>query len=548
MRRFLLAGSILLAAGCSEDGPLTEVAAGSPLLLDGALAYLDASTSSLVIVDPAGEAGPRRRRKLSRIQVGETPVLARSVPYPDDPARHRVLVVDPGGEQVVLVQDKSGATVPLDVGVPLEALDVSSDGHWAIAYQPDGATPTRSLFAFPNTVAVLDLTTPKATALRLGSSGARPLRAVFAESVRLSNTVSVAGEPTQVTAEVPLALVFVQGGIVPLDLAKGVAGSVVPVTPDADHEVVPAEVLFTNNESDLLSGRLDNIERAFVRTTDGELYVLAISLSSASGANDPSSMDVSVALENIVTPDAYVEDVELYFDDDGRELLLAAAGRELILVDGYTGVATRFAQEQDVDTLVRFTDPTDGRDLALAYSRTTPNSSLLRLDPFGLDQRRSTGVEALHLGARIVSVDVAGDSSRAVLEYDDGRDLGVLDLTRSGDVLDLRFARRLQTRRLSPGGSRLWLVSISPEDDAPHFAEVELGASLATRDVRLDGNGASVGSAGKYLFVDHGDPTGSVTFFPDDDLRRESAIAFTGVIYADLLTVDPPARAVGEEE
>jgi hypothetical protein len=459
-----------------------------------------------------------------------------------------VLVLDPGGEQVLLVEDKSGATVRLDVGVPLEALDVSNDGRWAIVYQPDGATPSRSLFAFPNTVAVIDLTTPSATALRLGSSGACPLRAVFAESVRLSSTVSVAGEPTQVTADVPLGLVFIQGGIVPVDLAKGVAGPLVPLTEDADREVIPAEVLFTNNESDLLSGVLDNIERAFVRTTEGELYVLAISMSPARVTDDPEGMDVIVALENVVTPDARVEDVELYFDESGRELLLAAAGRELILVDGYTGVATRFPQEQRVDTLVRFTDPTDGRDLALAYSRAVPDTSLLRLDPLGLDQRRSTGVEALHLGARIVAVDVAGPASRAVLEYEDGRDLGVLDLTRSGDVLDLRFARRLQARRLSPGGDRLWLVSVSPEDGAPHLAEVEIGAALGTRDVRLDGDGVSVGHTGEYLFVDHGDPTGSVTFFPDDDFRRESAVAFTGVLYADLLTLDPPGQPTGDEE
>jgi hypothetical protein len=354
--------------------------------------------------------------------------------------------------------------------------------------------------------------------------------------------VSVGGEPKQVTADVPLALVFVEGGIVPLDLGKGVAGAMVPLAPEDDRVIVPAEVLFTNNESDLISGLLDNIERAFVRTTAGELFVLSINMSAARVTNDAASMDVVVALENVVTPDESVHDVELFFDEDGRELLLAAAGRELILVDGYTGVATRFPQEQQIDTLVRFTDPTDGRDLALAYSRTSPDSILLRLDPFGLDQRRSTGVETLRLGAPVVAVDVAGSASRAVLQYEDGRDLGVLDLTRAGDVLDLRFSRRLQTRRLSRSGNRLWLVSVSPEDDTPHLAEVELGADLGTRDVRLDRDGLSVGRAGRYLFVDHGDPTGSVTFFPDDDLRRESAVAFSGVLYADLLTLEPPAH------
>ena len=77
----------------------------------------------------------------------------------------------------------------------------------------------------------------------------------------------------------------------------------------------------------------------------------------------------------------------------------------------------------------------------------------------------------LRLGSRVVSVAVVNGASRAVVEYEDGRDLGVLELRRDGAVLDLRFARRLSALSLSPGGERLWLVSESPEDDAPHLAE-----------------------------------------------------------------------------
>jgi len=334
---------LLVLGGCGDRATDIEFAASGPLMLDDAMCYFDPGTSALVVVDPTGGAGTDGDKRLVRLDAGSTPVLARSLRRPDDPSRYQVVVVDPGDEQVLVFRDKRGTVDSLSIGVPLEALDVSSDGRYGLAYQPDGATPSRSLFAFPNTVAVLDLdpATPSATPLQLRTPGAHPLKAVFSGSVRLSAVLDQDGTPRPVTAQVPLALVFVRGGIVPIDLAKGVAGPMLPLTPDADRDVIPAEVLFTDNVGDSLSGTLDNIERAFVRSTAGELYVLSISLSSAVLDDDADAMDVIVALENVVTPDAWVEDTELFFAPSGNELLLAAAGNELILVDGYTGVAAR---------------------------------------------------------------------------------------------------------------------------------------------------------------------------------------------------------------
>ncbi|OGQ91357.1 MAG: hypothetical protein A2289_11355 [Deltaproteobacteria bacterium RIFOXYA12_FULL_58_15] len=541
--RTMILTTMLFSVACGDEPAVEPFSATGPLGLDDALAYFDAASASLVVVDPSGRGGPDGHKRLARLDAGVAPVLARSAIRPDDPARSQVLVVDPGNEQVLVIQDKLGATVRLSIGVPLEALDVSRDGRYGLAYQPDGATPSRSLFAFPNTVAVLDLDprAPSAIALRLGTPGARPHRAVFAEAVRLRTTVDHEGTPTSYTAEVPLALVFVRGGLIPVDLQRAAAGPMVPLTPDADRNIVPAEVIFTNNRGDELSGILDNVERAFVRSTNGELYVLSISLSSRAVLGDTSDMQVLVALENVVTPDAWVHDVELFFGPQGGELLLAAAKDEIILVDGYTGVASRFPQTVAVDHLVRFTDPETGRDMALGFSESSPDYNLLRLDPFGLDERRSTGVEVLRLGSPIVAVDVGHEASRAVVEYADGRDLGVLDLGRGGSVLDLRFARSLSARRLSPAGDKLWLVSVSPEDDAPHLAEVELG-DLYTRDVRLDVDGGAVGRVGRYLWVDHGDKAGAITFFPDDELDRDAAMSFRGVLYTDLFNQPVPQR------
>lgn len=531
----------LLACG---DGDLAAPAGSGPHSLGDALVYLDTTYNDLLIVDPQGRAGAKGKQQIARFDAGEGPVLARSIKDPLDPHGRNLVVLDPAGEQVIIVRDKRGTMDHLPTGLPLEALDTSEDGRFGLAYQPEGATPRRTLFAFPNSVAVLHLTAGEARALplRLGTAGVRPRKAVFSGPIRLSAETATSAGVVSVAESVEMALVFVAGGLVPVDLERGLSGPWVPLTADADREVLPAEVLFTQNRGDDLRGRLDDIERAFVRSNRGELFVLAVSLTQTA-AGTGAGVKAKVTLENIVTPDAIVYDIELFFDADGNALLLAAAGYELVLVNGYTGVAARFPQEHRVDSLVRFVDPGTGEALALGYSRKDPGDTLLRLNPLALDRRRSTAVETLRLGSAFARVEVGDDAARAVVFYDDPHEFGVVELAHKGEVFDIRFANPPSTQSLDSSGRSLLLVSRSPVDNQPHLARVSLELGLQSQEVRLDEPGASVGAIGPWVWVDHGNDYGNVTFFPEADLSRDHAIALRGVLLAHLLDQPPPREA-----
>jgi len=528
MRRLSLVFAFVLSACSGQDH--AALSGSGPFAIDDALAYFDAGTSGIVIVDPAGHAGPASNQMLFRVPAGLTPVTLVSAPRSDDPTRHQLLVADPGRSQVLVYPDKHSHPTSLSIGLPLDAIDVAGNGQWAIAYEPLGTTPTRSLFTFPNTVAVLNLaTTPQtATSLPLGGAGVRPIRAVFADSMRLSALF----DSVSVTRDMPFALVFAKGGLVPVDLSNAVAGQLLPLTTDTTTDVVPAKVLFTNNGGDNIRGTLDNIERAFVRSTAGQLYVIAISLV----ATAPNSVAVAASLENVVTPTVAVQDMALFFAPDGTELLLAAAGNELILVNGYTGVATSFTTTTAIDTLVPYAEPTTGAAKALAYDHLLPAGAFLRLDPVGLETLSAQSIQTVRLATSVATINFSPGSSHAVLNYNDGNDLGVLDLSPGGKVLDLTFANTISARNLTPAGDQLWVVSISPEDNQPYLAAVALGADLAVTQVRLDRSGSTIGNAGAYAWVDHGDASGAITFFPTTvPLNRSAAIDFSGVLYTNLL-------------
>ncbi|MCP5115558.1 MAG: hypothetical protein GY953_32425 [bacterium] len=42
------------------------------------------------------------------------------------------------------------------------------------------------------------------------------------------------------------------------------------------------------------------------------------------------------------------------------------------------------------------------------------------------------------------------------------------------------------------------------------------------------------------MWVDHNDDSGAVTFFPLDDLRRETGETFRGVLLTDIFEAPPP--------
>ncbi len=520
---------VLLSACADQTGPEGEL--GAPIPLDQGVVYLDRGHSSLIYVEPT-QTNSAARLELSRVPAGEQAVLAISAPIPEATGRKRLLVTDAGRAQVLAFDDLHAQPRVVATGVPLEALDLSETGDFAISYQPDGTLPTGSLFAFPNTVAVLDLRAASfgGKAVRLGAGDARPLKAVFAERLQFEALLDFGAGPAPTAVAARLALFFVRGGLVPVDLEHASAGTRIPLSPEPDAAVVPAEVLFTNNAGDDRRGTLDGIERAFVRSTDGEIYVLSLAPTpTASG-----EVRVRLALENLITPASPVSDIELFFRPDGSELLLAVAGEQLVLVDGQTGVASYVSVGAPVDSLRRYREPNTQIDMALAYSHATPSATLWRVEPLDLAAHRASGLTAMHLGSAIADVAVATGDLRAVLHYEDPHEIGVFDLA-TREVLDMRF-NWLSGAVLSERGDCLWMAALS-SDGEPALAEVTLDGALTTRQVALDRGGASIGRVGNFLWVDHADTQGALTVFPYDRLSRDAGVTASGLMLTDLLSV-----------
>ncbi len=510
----------LVACGGPESfsGPLAE-----PVEVDGALLFLDGAESSGVIVDPDGRSGPKGNRSLYRIPLGERASGVFAAPSPDDPSRQQAIVVDPGSQTLFVVRDRRGDTDAIDVGVPLEEVAIAPGGRYAVAFQREGTVSQQTLFSFPNAVAVVDLSvdSPGARTFELGAGGVRP------QAVELSEPFEVeydSGAGLSV-AELQLALVFVQGGIVPIDLLRGESGPFVPLA--AARDTRPVAVEFSNNRGDDNVGRLDGNERAYVRTDDGQLFVLAVS-----AVRSGSGVAPLVALENVVTPDRYVYDFDLFFSDDGRDLLLAAIGSQVVLVDGYTGVAERFDVPGDVRALRAFDDPRSGQRLALGFARAS--DALYRLDPFALDQRRASGIETVLLGATIDGLMVSDRAHRAILTYSGARELGVLDLSADGGLVDLRFASPILAMALQADGEQLLVVGTDPFDYAPRLAAVRLEGGLGAEDVPVAESVRSVGSTARHLWVDH---FNAVTFFPRGRLQSGARIRFEDIDLTQFLTL-----------
>lgn len=512
---------MVLICGCGSTD-LFFASLSEPVEVDGALLYLDTSSSSVILVDPEGRAGPNRNRSLARVQVGERSTRVVPAPSPDAPESAEALVVDPGAQALFVVHDRSGAFTRVDVGLPVDELAVSSQGRYAVAFQREDSTFQQTLFSFPNAVSVIDLGAdpPSAATFELGSGGVRPRAVRFSDPFDIQ--VSNAAELSVATLEI--ALVFVDGGIIPIDLRNGVSGPLVSLSATGD--VRPIDVEFSNNRGDNRVGSLDGAERAYVRGEDGQLFVLSVSAVDIDNTVRP-----LLALENVVTPDRPVFDFELFFSDDGRDLLLAAVGDQVVLVDGETGVAERFPVPGDVRRLRGFMDP--GLQRRLAFGFASGGDAIYRLDPFALDRRRAAGIETIALGAPVADVTVSANSNRAVLMYENQRELGLLDLAGGQDLIDLRFALGIQTMAMEPDGERLLVVGLDPVESQPRLAAVELNG-LGAVDVAVARFVQGVGSTETHVWVNHVD---AVTFFPRNNLTEDSGRVFRDLSYTQILNL-----------
>ena len=517
----LPAGMVAALLGCeSEWFPIEPVTAHAPVEFEGALAFVDAAEGGLVIVDPAASAGESGARRFVRVPLDGRVGSMVSIPNAMEPGRSRVVVTDELKARVHVVSDKTGAVKSASTEIPVDTFLFREDGHYAVAFDKDGDVSGEQFVSFPNAVSVLNLkgTTPEVTVVRAGEARARPAHVAFARPTAFGSE----------TVKVQLALLFVQSGVVALDLAAGTTGRVIPLGSPSD-PMTPAEALFSNNQGDARTGTVDDVERVFVRTVSGRLLVLTVE-PGASGS-------LEVTLDNIVTPQSEVEDIELYYTAAGEPKLLCATRTGVVVVNGYTGVAESFPLSTPISRLASYTEADTGKAMVIAWSAGTHRSRFYLIEPGALRRGRSRGIDEIMVSQAIVDVSLATGQSRAVLEYVNAQELGfvALDSTRTTD--DLRLSTSLSDHALDPAGERVLLTGSVGGLERELFATLELDG-LRNTTVELDLSGVRVGQVGAYYWVEHPGAYGSVTFIPRDNLTREAALRFENFLLLDVLDED----------
>lgn len=508
-------GSLVLS--CDSSDSQTSPALTQPIPFHDTLAYLDSATNSLILLKPRDN-----HVGLKRLAVPKGAAVVRNAKRPDDDLA-QLVVLSPSEQKLALIRDTGGFTDVLPLGISTSTLDIADNGRYAAIYPSEFETLSHGIFSVAGRLIIADLSVahPQTHLLSLGSQTKNLQKVIFSEVLehqtesgqRLQNSVAFA---------------FVDGGIRPIDLQVPMVLPFIVVSEDSTQQVQPQKVLFTNNRGDSYRGVVDGIEHAFVLTTNGELFVLAITVSE--------NFTAQVTLENIITPNVPLFDVTLHFDTNGNELLLASAGNALFLVDGYSGVARRFEQSVYTQHLLPFTDPNSGRPKTIAWA---PNQQhILMVDVLDLQDRLATGVVTKPLADTLTNVVMPSNNSVALLHYGLQR-FGLWDLGADGLITDLQIAYPTTALYIEQTRGRVWLAGLSTYDKKPHLGFFDLANPNQTVDIRLSDSAEKLGQLGSYLWISHFDAT-SVTFVPLDNPTQNATIRVDDLHLVHILNSQPP--------
>jgi|MDTC01.1.fsa_nt_gb hypothetical protein len=524
MKKIAIITSLLcVAASCTSESNQWFSApgyVGEPIELDGALAFKDDVHGSMVIVDPGQGAGETGKRRFVRVPIGSAIHTAVSIPGLEDPTRRRVVVMDDLEGTLSLLSDKTGNAATVETEIPVDTFLFRDDGHFAVAFDMDGNVAGDQFISFPNAVSVVNLETnePVVQVVRVGEASARPNYVSFAEPTAFSSRTDLTD----------FAILFVDNGVVALDLQAGETGRVIPLGSDED-PMVPAEAIFSNNQNDAIVGTNDDVERVFIRTHSGRLVVLTVE------PNHTGKLDVS--LDNIITPSVAVQDIELFFTDGGEPKLLCATSAGLVVVNGYTGVAESYPLEAPISKLAKYTEADTGKSMAIAWNGQYAQKHFYLIEPGALRRGRSRGVQHVAVSQPIASIDLSSTRSRAILHYSNQQELGLVSLTSERTTDDLRLSTSLRSHTIDPDGQRILLSGYIPSTGKDLFASLELDV-LQNTSVELDKPGVAVGKVGDYYWIQHDSSHGSVTFIPTESMNRESALRFENFFLFDILPED----------
>jgi hypothetical protein len=430
-----LALVVLLGAalGCEQSGtkPIVALDPRAALPVEGALVYplTEEGDNSLLVADlsddsPAARTFALPSGKLSlQVRQGSEPAEVVALTAGTSASRDGTRLV-PQEEAHVVRVDRAGEVARYGLGGRFDALALSDDGRYGVAYAPTSG--------LANDVAIVDFEAAPADAVR--ALGLRLLDGQAPASFRFG---TVAGRS--------LLVALTPSAVSVLDLARLDAVEPDVVVPLAQAELgggAPAEVLF--GESAL-----------FVRAAGGrDVWALSLNDSDA-----PRGFEVSPL--RLATTFA-VSDVALYGQGDGARIVAVGAQRVSVL-DPNTGSGEELALGIDAASVVLFdaAAPNDDsvRTRALVVGR---GASIAFLDlSSGQGGLNAEAIELVSVPNGVASVTSVEELGLLLLVHDDQR-FSVLELaSRTISLLNVQGSILDYELDVRGGHPRLWYALAS---------------------------------------------------------------------------------------
>lgn len=566
MRRGLvLLSSLLVAPACSDSSTEFWLAESAPLpmvALDGdatsgaSLAFVDKTSSTAFLLDPAD---PALRPKL--VPVGKRPVTA---------ARHtgsnRLMVLTAGEngssskaatppQLVIVAPNAPGIVDSHDLATGFDGLAQSEDGKFAVLYHdPASKIAVGSGLFNPNEMVVVDFSANVAGAPSVTPKSIRSLGNV-PSSIRFSPTYSKRGEHR-------LAVVFSQSYLTLFDLLNLTQSEIslpLCLTGSSCNYMVE-DVVFDPSSFKL-----------YVRTNSAQdIYQVSLTESETPDANLKFALSASLSMLAVGAPAA---DMVLYgADKDARLAVVAPSTKSLVIIDPNTSNSASVGLAIPATKIVPFVTPSADagskpKNQALLLDDKSSSYSALFAD-FGSTEATS--------GTSVRQYSISGGVSKvvAVSSYSDVTpgipNVAILIFNRSSGNDTVMSVVNLDTRsffdfssstaltssylevRQATAMGRLWSL-ISPDDGTSgvdsgiYYRDVPSSVGSQTPTVWLDQTITSItplsdADGVRYLVLGHHDPTGygNLTLLDARAPDRATARTAYGFLFTDYLGRNQP--------
>ena len=527
-RLFLLLG--LACQPNSETSSSTSRSVLPMVALDNSVAYVDSSSGSTFLLDPADPA-----LKPRILPTGKSPLAAVK-----RKGANQLLVLTHGDQgsastapepaRLVLIDPASGAAqASYDLPGRYDQLAQSDDGVFAVlTYGSASSGASGSMLYNPNDLEVvrLDGKQPPLASRPIRSLGSVPI------GVRFSPRTTLFGQPRT------LAVVSAVNYVTLLDLDNAQHTEItVPLVPDGKQTVTPAQILFD------MTGPV-----VYLRA-DGSNDLFQISLAQSTPA-DSSSNDFRVSLSLIGSGSA-PSDMGMFGTGDKMRIAVTAPGaQQLVILDPKTGNATPVPAGAQVNRILLFQGPSpkssEIQDRAMLAGVGTGAMALVFADLQNIETAQGLAIESWSLPAPISDIRLL-PGNLALLTHQYGYGGAAFSIVNLAD------------RTIEPIGSSGALDDVTVETAAPsrlwgtdganRMEYLDLAGNLQGREVILDQTIVSItplasksGDGKRHLVLEMYDPmnVGYLTVLDADQPDRKGARSAYGFLLTDYLERGQP--------